>query len=148
VEEGTGETLPAILDQLFRLHRMRWESRGEGGVLADGTVQDFHREAVPRLMQAGLLRLYLLHIGPEPVGAYYGFLHGGRAYGYLTGFDPNYSFESPGLMLWAHAIDRAVAEGAREFHFLRGPEAYKYAWGAVDRWNMRRTFRRGTRSDA
>jgi hypothetical protein len=45
-------------------------------------------------------------------------------------------------MLWAHAIEQAIAEGAREFHFLRGPEAYKYAWGATDRWNMRRSFRR------
>jgi CelD/BcsL family acetyltransferase involved in cellulose biosynthesis len=32
----------------------------------------------------------------------------------------------------------AIAEGAGEFHFLRGREAYKYEWGAVDRWNFRR----------
>jgi len=40
------------------------------------------------------------------------------------------------------AIEAAIAEGAREFHFLRGREAYKYEWGAVDRWNRRRSFRR------
>jgi hypothetical protein len=42
----------------------------------------------------------------------------------------------------AHAIEQALREGAREFHFLRGQEAYKYGWGAVDRWNQRRSFRR------
>jgi CelD/BcsL family acetyltransferase involved in cellulose biosynthesis len=142
IEEGTAETAAAILNHLLRLHRARWESRGETGVLADDAVQSFHREAMPGLLRAGVLRLSLLRIAGEPAGAYYGFVHGRQAYGYLTGFDPNHAFESPGLMLWAHAIEQAVAEGAREFHFLRGPEAYKYAWGAVDRWNMRRSFRR------
>jgi hypothetical protein len=35
-----------------------------------------------------------------------------------------------------------VREGAREFHFLRGGETYKYGWGAQDRWNTSRTIRR------
>jgi CelD/BcsL family acetyltransferase involved in cellulose biosynthesis len=142
VEQGTAASASVILDHLFRLHRARWESRGEDGVLADDAVQGFQRDAVPGLMQAGLLRLYLMRIGDEPAAAYYGFVQDRRAYGYLTGFDPNFSFESPGLLLWAHAIEQAAAEGAREFHFLRGPEAYKYAWGATDRWNMRRSFLR------
>ena len=29
----------------------------------------------------------------------------------------------------------AVAEGSREFDFLRGGENYKYSWGAADRWS-------------
>jgi CelD/BcsL family acetyltransferase involved in cellulose biosynthesis len=142
VEQGTAASASGILDHLFRLHRARWQSRGQDGVLADDAVQSFQRDAVPGLIEANLLRLYLMHIGDEPAAAYYGFVHEQRAYGYLTGFDPDYSFESPGLLLWAHAIEQAVAENVREFHFLRGPEPYKYAWGAVDRWNMRRSFRR------
>jgi hypothetical protein len=35
-------------------------------------------------------------------------------------------------------IEEAVKEGRRELHFLRGAEAYKYAWGATDRMNMTR----------
>ncbi len=46
-----------------------------------------------------------------------------------------------GLNLGA-AIDAAVAEGAPAFHLLRGGEAYKYRWGATDRWNRRRSFQR------
>jgi CelD/BcsL family acetyltransferase involved in cellulose biosynthesis len=34
-----------------------------------------------------------------------------------------------------HAVEQAAAEGLLEFHFLRGREPYKYAWGAVDRPN-------------
>ena len=32
-------------------------------------------------------------------------------------------------------IEQAISEGRRELHFLRGKEAYKYAWGQNDRMN-------------
>jgi CelD/BcsL family acetyltransferase involved in cellulose biosynthesis len=131
-----------FLDELFRLHGARWETRDEKGVLADRTVRLFHQEAIEGLLMAGLLRLYLLRIEGAAAGAYYGFHHAARAYAYLGGFDPAFTFESPGTVLVGHAIAEAVWEGAREFHFLRGREAYKYEWGATDCRNQRRSFRR------
>lgn len=142
IERAQGAAVLAAFDHLVRLHRLRWRSRGEGGVLADERVLAFHREALPRLDAAGLLRLYTLALDDRIVAASYGFHHAGRGYSYLTGFDPAFAFESPGQILLAHAIEEALAEGAREFHFLRGQEPYKYEWGAVDRWNRRRSFRR------
>jgi CelD/BcsL family acetyltransferase involved in cellulose biosynthesis len=142
IEQANAETAPGMFDLLVQLHNARWQSRGEAGVLADERVRNFQRAALPGLMQAGLLRLYVLRIGGEPAAAHYGFVHRDRAYVYLTGFNPGFAFESPGVILLAHAVEQALAEGAREIHFLRGREAYKYEWGAADRWNMRRSFRR------
>jgi len=48
----------------------------------------------------------------------------------------------PNVALMHILIEAAITDGAGEFHFLRGREAYKYEWGAVDRWNRRRSFRR------
>jgi CelD/BcsL family acetyltransferase involved in cellulose biosynthesis len=90
-----------------------------------------------------LLRFYLLRFDGAAAAGFYGFSHGRRGYSYLTGFDPAFGFESPGALLLAHAVEEAIAEDAREFHFLRGREDYKYEWGAIDRWNCRRSFRRG-----
>jgi CelD/BcsL family acetyltransferase involved in cellulose biosynthesis len=132
----------ALLEEVFRLHAARWQRRGEPGVLADPRVRRFHRDALPGLLGLGIVRLYGLSIDQRMVGAYYGFLQGARAYSYIAGFDPDYAFESPGTILQHHAICEAVREGAREFHFLRGRERYKYRWGAVDQWNRRRVFRR------
>jgi CelD/BcsL family acetyltransferase involved in cellulose biosynthesis len=129
-------------NHLVRLHELRWNSRGEGGVLEDERVRAFHRDVLPRLDAASLLRFYTLSIGGTVVAAHYGSHHGARAAAYLTGFDPAYAYESPSVILLAHAIKQAAAEGATEFHFLRGREPYKYEWGAVDRWNRRRSFRR------
>jgi CelD/BcsL family acetyltransferase involved in cellulose biosynthesis len=131
----------AILNTLFRLHQMRWEEKNEGGVLSDPRVQRLHLECVPPLMEAGLLRMYELRFADDSAAVYYGFLHRKRAFGYLTGFNPAYSFESPGVIMLGHALEQALREGACEFHFLRGQEAYKYQWGAVERWNLCRSFR-------
>jgi CelD/BcsL family acetyltransferase involved in cellulose biosynthesis len=142
IEQADAASAREILDLLFRLHEARWKSRGEAGLVTDEPVRNFHWAALPALMEAGLLRLCLLSIGSEPAAAHYGFAHRHRAYSYLTGFNPDFAFESPGVILLAHALEQAFAEGVREFHFLRGREAYKYEWGAADRWNMRRSFRR------
>ncbi len=132
----------AVLDVLLRLHGARWKARGEGGLAADERVPPFQRDAAPRLLAAGLLRLYALSIGGEPAAAYFGLLHRGRAYAYFTGFDPRFAFESPGSLLFAGAWQDALDEGAREIHLLRGREPYKYGWGATDRWNRKRSFHR------
>jgi CelD/BcsL family acetyltransferase involved in cellulose biosynthesis len=135
-----------LLEHLLRLHSSRWASRGQAGVLNEEPVRRFHHAAASGLAEAGLLRFYTLAFDKQIVAAYYGFGHRGRAYFYASGFDPAFAFESPGVLVTAHAIEQALREGAREFHFLRGQEAYKYGWGAVDRWNQRRSFRRiGTR---
>jgi CelD/BcsL family acetyltransferase involved in cellulose biosynthesis len=129
-----------FLDILFSLHGARWHEREAKGILADPRVQRFHRAALPQLAAAGLARCYLLSIDDRYAAAYYGFLHRGSAFAYLGGFDPNFAEASPGAMLIGRAIADAISEGAREFHFLRGREDYKYGFGAQDRWNRRRVW--------
>lgn len=131
------------LEHLFHLHDLRWASRGETGVLRDEAVLRFHRAAAPALAQAGLLWLDTLALDGTVAAAQYGFRHRDRVYYYLSGLDPAYAFESPGVLLLAYTLEEAAREGVRELHFLRGQETYKYGWGAVDRWNRRRSFRRG-----
>jgi CelD/BcsL family acetyltransferase involved in cellulose biosynthesis len=140
VERADAAEVGPALDRLFDLHGSRWESRGEAGVLADDAVRGFQRAAAPALQAEDLLRLYVLRIGDAVAAIYYGFAYKGEASAYLTGFDPAFAYESPGTLVVAHAIEQAIAEGANTFHFLRGQEAYKYEWGATDRWNQRRTI--------
>ncbi len=83
-----------------------------------------------------------MRISGRPVGAYFGLRHGQRAYAYLGGFDPAFEDASPGALTIEAACAEAAENGASEFHFLRGREAYKYAWGAEDRINHARIWRR------
>jgi CelD/BcsL family acetyltransferase involved in cellulose biosynthesis len=131
-----------LLPELVRLHTLQWTGRGMSGVLSDERVLRFHAHAVPKLAEKNLCRFYALLIGKTMVAVYYGFIDRGRAYAYLTGYDPAFADQSPGLILVEHAMEQAIREGAREFHFLRGGEAHKYEWGATARWNTRREFTR------
>ncbi len=48
----------------------------------------------------------------------------------------------PGSLLIARYVERAIATGRRRLDFLRGNEAYKYEWGAVDEPIQRLLIRR------
>jgi CelD/BcsL family acetyltransferase involved in cellulose biosynthesis len=142
IEAAASDTLPGMLDDLYRLHAARWQTRGAPGVLADPAVRAFHRDAARALLTRGMLRLYRLHIADRAAAVYYGFASSGRSYAYIGGFDPELPRLSPGAQIILHAIREAVAEGCAEFHFLRGDESYKYSWGASARWNSARTLTR------
>jgi CelD/BcsL family acetyltransferase involved in cellulose biosynthesis len=132
----------AAIDALFRLHEKRWRRRGLPGVCAGEAVRRFHRAAAERLAAIGQLRLYTLAIDGAVVAVLYGFAANRIGYAYLCGFDPDCARLGVGTQLLAHAIEEAAREGAREFHFLRGGEAYKYSWGALPRPTFARTLRR------
>jgi len=144
VERVEADGVGGFLRELTRLHHARWEEKGGSEALRGGLVEDFLAAATPRLVAEGLGRLFLLRVGGRCAGAYYGMSDGMQAYAWLGGFDPDFARESPGTLLIAHAIEAAIAEGCLEFHFLRGREPYKYEWGAVDRWSVRRVLSRET----
>jgi CelD/BcsL family acetyltransferase involved in cellulose biosynthesis/glycosyltransferase involved in cell wall biosynthesis len=133
IEAARAGNLDPMLDSFFDLHTARWHARGEEGVLSSPAVQRFHRDATHALESAGFLRLYVLHLHDRAAAAFYGFSAHGRACYYLSGFDPSFDRYSPGTLIVGHAIEQASREGATEFDFLRGREAYKYRWGARDR---------------
>lgn len=132
-----------MLDAWFRLHEARWACRGEYGVLADSAVRRMHEQSLPELLEAGVARMWGLRLNRRLIAVLYGLMDHARVrvrrfYYYLGGFDPQYRQLSPGKLMISHAMEEAIREGAQEFDFLRGREAYKYAWGAQDRSTFRR----------
>lgn len=135
-ERADARSMHALLDSLERLHARRWERRGQAGVLRHEGVMAWHREAAPRLLAAGLLRLLALRLDGAIVAVLYGLADPPGATGrrwsyYLGGFDPDAAALSPGKLLVGRAIEEATSEGAALFDFLRGGEDYKARWGAV-----------------
>jgi CelD/BcsL family acetyltransferase involved in cellulose biosynthesis len=49
---------------------------------------------------------------------------------YIGGRDESVDNPPPGLVLHAHSIRHAIANGFRTYDFLRGNEGYKYSLGA------------------
>jgi len=137
-EDANAENLDTLLDALFELHAARWQQRGMTGMLADDVIQRFHREVARAMLDAGALRMHAMRSDDRIVAVFYGFAHRDTVSYYLSGYDPALDRHSPGTLIVAHAIEKAVRDGATTFDFLRGAEDYKYAWGAKDRINYRR----------
>ena len=135
------DEIAEALDALFALHAARWAAEGEAGMLAEPKVQAFHRAAAPALTAAGLLRMPVVRHDGRIVSVLLALGDGRRGMSYVIGseFAPGQSF---GTLAFAAAIERAHAEGASEYHFLRGEEPYKYQWGAVPTRTVRRLVRR------
>jgi CelD/BcsL family acetyltransferase involved in cellulose biosynthesis len=133
IEVADATQLPEFLHAMFRLHTARWQGFGMPGVLSEVTIQDFHQRSAPGLLRAGLLRFYGLRFCGDLIAVLHTLWGRNTVYCYLQGFDPAYSFFSPGLQIIAAVIEDAIRAGKLAVDFLRGREAYKYSWGARDR---------------
>jgi CelD/BcsL family acetyltransferase involved in cellulose biosynthesis len=148
IERADHDTFEEFFSSLIRLHSARWAERGQVGVISDFTVQQFHREAAFELLSRNLLRLYGLRAGDDIIAVLYAFGYHRTTSFYLSGFDPAWKANSPGVLLIAHAIEEAVGEQCKKFDFLRGREPYKYLWGAKDKVTWRYEVRRPAQFDA
>lgn len=121
------------LGDLVALHLKRWNGRGGSNAFGTAGLRNFH-EAFSRIaLQKDWLRLYILRLDGKPAAAVYGFYYLGIFYYYQAGFDPQFSQYSVGLLSVGLTLEKAIAEGAREYDLLRGEEEYKYAWANNER---------------
>ena len=133
VETATQATLTEFLDDLFRLHAIRWLRDGQPGVLADEKVKTFHRKIVPALHAQGILRFHRLRLREQTVAVTYTLLHRETVFCYLQGYDPEFAALSPGTYLMFAVMEDAIVSGMTKFDLLRGEEGYKQHWRAQSR---------------
>ena len=122
-----GDTRKGV-DFFFEAHKKRWSKRGLPGAFLGRKIHDFHREWAELAEAKGWLWMSLLEWDGQPIGAIYAMRLGKTCYFYQSGFDPSKSSISPGTLLVAHTIKRAIEEGLAHFDFLRGDEPYKRRW--------------------
>jgi CelD/BcsL family acetyltransferase involved in cellulose biosynthesis len=132
-----GEDIAPTMEEMFTLHNRRWRKRGRGGYFSSLAMQRFHQQAALGFHARGWLRLHRMRLDGKVAAVSYCFRLGDRVVYHNGGFDLALSQHSPGLVLMAHAISDAIAEGARLFDFTRGDETYKYHWAAEDRQSHR-----------
>lgn len=119
----------AALPDFFRLHRL---SAPDKERFLTPAVEQFFRSMTARMADNGAVRLFMLDVDDRAVAAMYTFAAEGRLLVYNSGYDPEYSRVGAGMVLTGKMIEAAAAEGLEICDFLRGNEAYKYRFGAVD----------------
>ncbi|MCW5943689.1 MAG: GNAT family N-acetyltransferase [Fimbriimonadaceae bacterium] len=115
------------LESFLNLHGRRWRKRGLPGAFFGRTVR-FQRAFAPAAIASGRLWLARVWIDGSLAGALYALRSGTNVGFYQSGFEPRLSALSPGTLLVAATIRRAIEEGCTVFDFLRGDEPYKRRW--------------------
>lgn len=118
----------AGVSELFRLHRLRAESKGIDSTFHGEKLLSLHKAVAASMNSKGLLWLRFLEREDAKIAAFYGFELGGRLFYYQFGIEPEWEQYSPGTVLMYKVIEEAFSKGLIEFDFLRGAEAYKSDW--------------------
>jgi len=83
------------------------------------------------------LRFRATFLDSQPIGVLFSFQYKDRIYLYNSGFDPDFSHLSPGIIAIGIDIKAAIDEGFKYYDFLRGEEKYKLHFGAQKRYTVR-----------
>jgi CelD/BcsL family acetyltransferase involved in cellulose biosynthesis len=138
----------ADLEVFIDLHQKRWGEEGlfpatEGGAAS----RRFFAGLFESCAQAGIVELSFLTVNGNRIAAGVILDDGCTVYYYNAGVEPDARDLSPGVLMVASYIKRAIEQGRTRLDFMRGDEPYKYSWGAVDEPIERLLVQRTTGSD-
>lgn len=130
VEVPSDDVLAAV-DRFFALAATAEDDKG--AFFRDDAMRRFFDAVAVELAPAGVLRIHELHAGGLLAASMISLVHG-RDWGlYNATFDATLGTLAPGAVLVGELAGLAASEGFETLDFLRGDEAYKYRFGAVDR---------------
>ena len=137
--EGAGVTITAKqhavddLAEFIKLHRARWGHHGlftedEKGARDETFMRELFARAPENLITIAVARNQ--EFGAFAAGLFLRDATGIRYWN--AGGELAARSLSPGILLFAHGLQMAIAERKQTFDFLRGNESYKYEVGATD----------------
>jgi len=129
IREGQEENLAERMDAFLALHR---KSRRDKAEFMTPEMEGYFRDIALRFREKGWLSLPFLRAEGKDAAAHFSFRYQGVEYVYNSGYDPEVARLSPGIVLAADRIRRAMERGMTVFHFLRGQEGYKYRLGGKE----------------
>ncbi|MFB9267241.1 GNAT family N-acetyltransferase [Bradyrhizobium erythrophlei] len=129
---ATSETIERDIDTLLKFWETRWGPRKGDNI--HGLVKS-NRMMLTQCFKSDLLYLPTFWQGDRPLAALAILIDARKRelLFYMSGRDESFDGPPSGLILHAHTIRHAIANGFTEYDFLRGNESYKYSFGAKER---------------
>ncbi len=121
----TRSELEPLLEEALELHELRWRGRPDGSTFGTETGRVFHRAALQRLADDGVLEIVMMRVAGRPAAFHYFFALEGTMFVHRLAFDPALARFSPGLVATLETLRTASEDGLTRVEFLGGDERYK-----------------------
>jgi CelD/BcsL family acetyltransferase involved in cellulose biosynthesis len=118
----SGAGVVAVMDKFFQ---MFVESRRDKAEFMTERMKSYFIRLADAMAKAGLLNLGILELDSRPVAQVMSFDYNSSIYLYNSGYDPEYTSLSAGLLSKVMAIKESIERGKACFDFLKGAEVYK-----------------------
>ncbi|MFA4911318.1 MAG: GNAT family N-acetyltransferase, partial [Desulfobacteria bacterium] len=105
------------IEHFLLLHR---KSNVQKEDFMNGDMELFFQDIANILFPENWLKLSFLYMDGTCIASSMCFDYQNKVYLYNSGYDPEYSYLSPGIVLVAHLVREAIESGRSEFDFLRG----------------------------
>jgi CelD/BcsL family acetyltransferase involved in cellulose biosynthesis len=128
--------LQRTVDRWHSLRLRWWRERGRtiNPEHATDRFRDFVADLVALLVPSGLAEVWEFWREGAVVGVEISLTDRQSHYAWLDGYDPDASELGLGKIAVAHGIRTSIEVGRKYFDFMVGDEAYKYWYGAEDRY--------------
>jgi CelD/BcsL family acetyltransferase involved in cellulose biosynthesis len=121
----TGDAVAAALDDVVRLHQLRWGSQPDRSTLGTEAGQRFHRDALTSLAREGVARITTMKVDGRAIAFQCWFALGSSAYLYRQSYDPAFARFGLGFAITLEVAQVAMAEGLTRLELLGGAESHK-----------------------
>lgn len=118
-----------LMDNFMRLFLL---SREEKACFMTARMESFFRSVAEAMAEVGLLRFGILELDSIPAAMIMCFDYSNTMYLYNSGYDPEYSSLSVGLLSKVLGVKESIRQGRGKWDFLKGGEAYKYQLGGKE----------------
>jgi len=122
---------------LFRLHRLRWQTKNREGVFVSVNKRRFYYEMSSNFLAKDWLRFYSLAVGNKYVAHQFCFEYKETMFLLQEGFDPEWADLGIGNVLRAHVFRDCIERGVKRYDFLGGATPHKQSWGGTIKNSLR-----------
>ena len=120
--------LPPLLEEAFAIEDRGWKGEAGSALARDASRAVFYRDLAEHAAAAGRLRVDLLEIGGRPAAMQIALEWDRRLWLLKIGYDLAFRQCSPGMLLLAHSVRAAAAEGLTAFELLGTAEGWVEPW--------------------
>jgi len=128
------------LDDFFDQHIARRAETLHPSLFVEERQREYYRELTREAAAQGWLRFTRVLWNGQAIAYHFGLSYQGRYLWGIPSFDIRLSRHSPGEVLLRQVLLQAIAEGATQFDFGPGDEAYKYRFASeathLETWGL------------